>query len=106
MRSESWSSRWRGSASTERLVLVVLGDVAVAPGRTGAGDRPQRSGQAVDVGGRRAEAHAGAHRARQRRVQPRPQLSAEPRDLAVRETEQLGDQRMRAEAPVANPDRV
>jgi hypothetical protein len=80
--------------------------VDVARARPALGDLGQRVDQAVHVLDAAPEPDARAHRARQRRPSARAQGGGEALGLGLGDAEQLRDQRVCAEAAVADADRV
>ena len=97
--------RHPGDPAGVRFVLVVVRQMAVVPPRSGSGELAKEADEMVDVVRRRAESEAGAHGAGQRRCAARSELPAGGRGL-LGDAQQVHDQRMRAEAPVADADGV
>jgi hypothetical protein len=93
-------------ATPDRLILVVFGNVAVAPPRSGLPELMQGTGQTVDVAGRGAKSDAGSYGAWEWRAPPGLELGAEAGEVGVGDSEQPGDQRVSAKAAVADADRV
>ena len=66
----------------------------------------QGADQTVDVARGSAESDAGSHGAGERRAPAGLELGAEAAELGVGDSEQPRDERVRAEAAVADADRV